>query len=51
MSRTLGWTLAGLDDADRDRALDALRATTQAHHTDNSVAFDSATWLITAERL
>jgi SAM-dependent methyltransferase len=47
----LGWMLAGLDAAGQDRAQDALRSTLPAHDTGDGVAFDSATWLITAERL
>jgi SAM-dependent methyltransferase len=47
----LGWMLEGLDDAGRDRAQDALQATIREHDTGAGVAFESATWLITAERL
>jgi len=32
------------------RAFDALRATLEAHHTDQAVAYVSAAWLITATR-
>ncbi len=46
----LGWMLDGLDDARRARALDALRATTVAHQTDDGVLFGSAAWVIRAER-
>jgi SAM-dependent methyltransferase len=42
--------LQGLDDADRTRALDALRATMEAHDTGDGVVFGSATWIITARR-
>jgi SAM-dependent methyltransferase len=46
----LGWMLQGLDDAGRARAVDALRATLEAHHTPHGVLFDSAAWLVTARR-
>jgi SAM-dependent methyltransferase len=46
-----GWMLQGLDDDGRARALKALRATLEAHHTPEGVAFGSAAWLITASRL
>jgi SAM-dependent methyltransferase len=39
-----------LDDADRARAFDALRAMIDAHATDDGVVFDSACWLVTAVR-
>jgi SAM-dependent methyltransferase len=39
-----------LDDTDRGRAFDALRATIDAHATPEGVAFDSAVWLVTANR-
>lgn len=42
--------LQGLDDSDRSRALDALRATMAAHESDEGVQFGSAGWLITARR-
>lgn len=40
--------LQGLDDADRARALEALRATMVAHDTGDGVVFGSGTWLISA---
>jgi len=42
--------LQGLDDDGRARALDALRASLEAHHTAQGVAYRSAAWLITATR-
>jgi SAM-dependent methyltransferase len=45
-----GWMLDGLDDAGRAVALDALRATTEAHETADGVTFASATWITTARR-
>jgi SAM-dependent methyltransferase len=39
-----------LDDAERARALDALRATIEPHATDDGVVFDSACWLVSARR-
>ena len=45
-----GWMLQGLDDHGRARALDALRASLEAHHTEQGVAYASAAWLITATR-
>lgn len=46
----LGWMLEGRDDDDRDRALDALRATTRAHLTPDGVIYESAAWIIRATR-
>jgi SAM-dependent methyltransferase len=46
----LGWMLVGLDDPDRGRALDALRATTTLHETADGVLYESATWIIRATR-
>lgn len=46
----LGWLLEGLDAAGRARALDALRATVEAHSTDQGVQYDSAAWLVTGVR-
>ncbi len=49
----LGFTrfmLSGLDDDGRERAMDALRATTVAHETDEGVLYPSAAWIITARR-
>jgi hypothetical protein len=45
-----GWMRDGLDDTDRDRADDALRATIVEHAGDRGVAFQSATWIIEAHR-
>jgi SAM-dependent methyltransferase len=45
-----GWMLDGLDDAGRAAALDALRATTDAHQGPDGVTFASATWITTARR-
>jgi SAM-dependent methyltransferase len=50
---TLGFTrfaTQDLDDADRVRAFDALRATIDAHATSDGVVYDSACWLVTARR-
>jgi hypothetical protein len=46
----LGWMLADLDDAGRERALDGLRTTTRAHATPDGVTYDSAVWIIRATR-
>jgi SAM-dependent methyltransferase len=46
----LAWTLADLDAAGRDRALDSLRASLEAHRTRDGVEYGSAAWLITARR-
>ena len=43
-----GWMLHGLDDDGRARATSALRASLEAHHTAQGVAYASAAWLITA---
>ena len=42
--------LRGLDAGTTERALEAVRATIDAHTTDRGVLFDSASWLITAHR-
>lgn len=42
--------LQGLDDAARARALEALRATMEAHDTGDGVVFGSASWIISARR-
>jgi SAM-dependent methyltransferase len=42
--------LDGLDADDTARALDALRATIEAHDSDRGVVFESRTWIITAFR-
>jgi SAM-dependent methyltransferase len=52
-ARGLGFSrrlLQDLDDATSARALDALRATIDAHDTGRGVVFDSACWLIGATR-
>ena len=46
----LGWMLQDRDDADRRRAVDALRSTLQAHSTQDGVLLGSAGWLINATR-
>jgi SAM-dependent methyltransferase len=46
----MGWMLAGLDAAGRNRAIDDLHATMQAHETSEGVLFGSAAWTITATR-
>ena len=42
--------LRGVDDATRDRAMDAVRAAIEAHATDRGVQFGSGAWLIAATR-
>ena len=46
----VGWMLEGLDEPDRRRALDDLRATVDAHATRDGVTFGSAAWVIRAAR-
>jgi SAM-dependent methyltransferase len=46
----MGWMLQGLDDTDRRRAIDGLRATMAAHETPDGVVFGSAAWTIRATR-
>jgi SAM-dependent methyltransferase len=49
----LGFTrgmLRGLNDTDRARALEQLRATMVAHDTGDGVVFGSSAWIITAHR-
>ncbi len=51
--RGLGFTdymLEELDEATRTRALDDLRATIEAHATDDGVLYPSSTWIVTATR-
>jgi SAM-dependent methyltransferase len=43
-------TLRSLDDSERARALQALRASIDAHTTDDGVSYDSAMWIVTARR-
>lgn len=45
-----GWMLGGLDEAGRERAIGALRASLEAHATSDGVTYGSATWLVTATR-
>ncbi|MGY1593850.1 class I SAM-dependent methyltransferase [Geodermatophilus sp. SYSU D00708] len=45
-----GWMLEGLDDADRARAIEALRDSVSAHETTDGVAYGCAAWLVTAHR-
>jgi SAM-dependent methyltransferase len=42
--------LANLDPATAEHAVDRLRATLVAHHTDSGVLFDSHAWIVTARR-
>ncbi|MFE5770594.1 class I SAM-dependent methyltransferase [Streptomyces sp. NPDC056485] len=46
----LGWMLDLLDEEDRPRAVDGLRATLAAHQSDSGVLYASAAWLIRAAR-
>lgn len=47
----MGWMLQGLDASGRDLALASLRETIHEHETvGGEVCFESATWLVTAER-
>ena len=43
-------TLRSLDDTERTRALQALRASIDAHTTDDGVRYDSAMWIVTGRR-
>jgi SAM-dependent methyltransferase len=45
-----GWMLDGLDEAGRNRALDALSATLTAHAGSGGITFASGAWLIRAGR-
>jgi hypothetical protein len=47
----MGWMLAGLDEAGRARAIEALHATMVAHETPEGVLFESAAWITQATRL
>jgi SAM-dependent methyltransferase len=42
--------LAGLDAAEKERALDRLRSTITAHDAGRGVLFDSRAWIVTAHR-
>jgi hypothetical protein len=46
----MGWMLEGLDQSERQRALDTLYEALSEHTTRNGVCFDSAAWLIQARR-
>jgi SAM-dependent methyltransferase len=46
----LSWLLDGRDTAERERARAALLAVMRAHDGPDGVAFDSAAWLVTADR-
>lgn len=46
----LGWMLADLEPAERDRRTAALHATLAAHEGPDGVTLDSAAWLVTARR-
>jgi SAM-dependent methyltransferase len=46
----MGWMLQGLEDTDRGRAIDGLRAAMAAHETPDGVVFGSAAWTIRATR-
>jgi SAM-dependent methyltransferase len=46
----MGWMLDGLDQAGRERALDALSATVTAHASSDGITFGSGAWLIRAAR-
>lgn len=47
----LGWLVEPLDEAMRQRALQALRADLEAHLTEEGVAYRSAAWLISTTRV
>jgi SAM-dependent methyltransferase len=46
----LGWLLTDLDDARREQATTALRASLAAHETPDGVTYGSAAWLVRARR-
>ncbi|GAA4942389.1 ubiquinone/menaquinone biosynthesis C-methylase UbiE [Actinomycetospora succinea] len=46
----LGWMVADLPPAERDRRVEALRAAMAAHEGPDGVTFGSAAWLVTARR-
>lgn len=50
VSGLMAWLLAGLDDGARDRVLDTLRTSMQAHLGPHGVSYSSAAWIITARR-
>lgn len=47
----LGWLVELLDAAMRQRALAALRADLDAHHTGDGVTYGSAVWLVSTHRI
>jgi hypothetical protein len=47
----MGWMLDGLDETDRQRALQALDSSLIAHAGKGGVVFDSGAWLIEARRV
>ena len=50
VSGLTGWMREGLDQADRDAALAALRTTIAAHTGEHGVTYESATWIIQAHK-
>ena len=44
------WMLDGLEPAERDAALAALRSTVAEHTDEHGVTFQSATWIVRAHR-
>ncbi len=50
VSGLTGWMLNGLDDAERDAALAALRTTIAEHAGDHGVTYQSATWIVQARK-
>ena len=46
----MGWMLEGLEDAGRAQALENLRVSLTAHHTEHGVFYESATFTISAIR-
>ena len=50
VSELTGWMRNGLDEADRDAALAALRTTIAEHTGDDGVTYQSATWIIQARK-
>ncbi len=50
ISDLTGWMREGLNEGDRAGALTALRSTIAEHTGDHGIAYESATWIITARR-
>ena len=50
VSKLTGWMREGLDERGRDAALEALRETILDHAGDDGVAYQSATWIIRANK-